>query len=386
VSKHAATQTPLDRGGTTWRYLLAAGISAGVWAQAIVGQWNSPFKLLLLLDIVAGIAAYALVRFKGENQLRITLALNGLAAFSGIASGPTTWANVSFASRRKPQEIAVLAAVYLTSAAFFWWIQPLSYKDPLWLAMALNIVFLSVQVGWGVLLGEQRELVEQLRRRAEQAETKREDALEVAKSNERQVIAREMHDVLAHRITQLSMQAGAMAYRTDLDAEQLRSGVGLIQAQANEALSDLRQVLGVLRNTETGDPINRPQPTYADLTSLFSDADKSGMPVRLVNNLMDAETMSPSTGRTLYRILQEAITNARKHALGSALYVELAGSPGEGVIFIVRNPVTNSRPYAPGSRLGLVGLVERAQLLGGRLSHGVRGDVFELRGWLPWQA
>ena len=77
-----------------------------------------------------------------------------------------------------------------------------------------------------------------------------------------------MHDVLAHRISQISMHAGALAFREDLDADGMRDSAQVIQEQAHEALTDLRDVLGVLRDAETGELHDRPQPTYADLPAL----------------------------------------------------------------------------------------------------------------------
>jgi signal transduction histidine kinase len=92
-------------------------------------------------------------------------------------------------------------------------------------------------------------------------------------------------------------------------------------------------------------------------------------------------------GRTLYRIVQEALTNARKHAPGTHVAVRLDGDPEEGVRVTVRNakPVGVRRPAAPGAGLGLVGLRERAALAGGTLTVDDAPAAFVLRGWLPWQ-
>jgi signal transduction histidine kinase len=91
-------------------------------------------------------------------------------------------------------------------------------------------------------------------------------------------------------------------------------------------------------------------------------------------------------GRTAYRIVQEAITNARKHAPASAIGVAMSGSPDDGLEVVVRNGFGLGPSSTPGAGLGLVGLAERAELAGGRLSHGVEGGSFVLRAWLPWAA
>jgi signal transduction histidine kinase len=95
--------------------------------------------------------------------------------------------------------------------------------------------------------------------------------------------------------------------------------------------------------------------------------------------------MPDQVGRTTYRIVQEGLTNARKHAPGVTVLVDVAGSPGDGVDIWIRNPArSNGVSRTPGAGLGLVGLGERAKLAGGRLESGRRSGTFELHGWLPW--
>ncbi len=135
-----------------------------------------------------------------------------------------------------------------------------------------------------------------------------------------------MHDVLAHRISQISMRAGALSYRDDLSNDELREGAAVIREAAHEALTDLRGVLGVLRD-ESGELQHAPQPTYADLGELVAEAQRSGMRVTYVDDLPAGEPIPDAAGRTLYRIVQEGITNARKHAPGAELEIEVHGSP-----------------------------------------------------------
>ena len=193
-----------------------------------------------------------------------------------------------------------------------------------------------------------------------------------------------MHDVLAHRISLVTMHAGALAYRTDLPPEQVHETARLIQTKANEALTDLRQVLGVLRGGDA--PEDRPQPTIADLDQLLAESRSGGMVVELADDLSPA-VPPEQVGRTLYRIVQEALTNARKHAVGAHVSVRLAGSPDSGISVVVRNAKrigAPTGPAAPSSGLGLVGLRERAALAGGSLVVEDTPQAFTLRGWLPW--
>jgi signal transduction histidine kinase len=181
------------------------------------------------------------------------------------------------------------------------------------------------------------------------------------------------------------MHAGALAYREDLSADDMRASAGVIQDKANEALNDLRAVLGVLRAPDTGELVGRPQPTYDDLPALIEESRDSGMHIEF-DDLLDEEPAMPvAMGRTLYRIIQEGLTNARKHAPGALVRIELSGSPDHGIDLLLRNAVGfAAAPAAPGAGLGLIGLSERAQLRGGRLEHRKDGATFVLHGWIPW--
>ena len=150
-------------------------------------------------------------------------------------------------------------------------------------------------MAWGMYIGSRRELMWSLRHRAERAEAEQELRAAQSRSNERERIAREMHDVLAHRISQISMHAGALAFREDLTADEMRDSAGVIQAKAHEALTDLRGVLGVLRD-ESGELTNAPLPTYADLPALVDEARGSGMAVTLDDRL-PADEPVPDGGR-----------------------------------------------------------------------------------------
>jgi signal transduction histidine kinase len=160
----------------------------------------------------------------------------------------------------------------------------------------------------------------------------------------------------------------------------------VIRDLANDALHDLRGVLGVLRDPETGELASAPQPTWADLPALVDQAREAGVHVELSDRLTGAEQVPDVVGRTLYRIVQEGITNAGKHAPGATIRVEVTGSPDDGVEIVLRNPLGFGPTRTPGSGLGLVGLAERAELRGGRLQGRREGRQFVLRGWIPWAA
>jgi signal transduction histidine kinase len=257
----------------------------------------------------------------------------------------------------------------------------LSEEDPVWLILIANAIAVGAVLGWGMYIGSRRELMWTLRNRAERAEAEQELRVAQARSNEQARIAREMHDVLAHRISQISMHAGALEYREDLSPDEMRASAGVIRAQAHQALTDLRDVLGVLRE---GDGERAPQPTYGDLPCLLAEARESGMRVELDDLVVDA--VPDGAGRTVYRIVQEGITNSRKHAPGALLSVRVTGSAQDGIDVLMRNPVGFGPTRTPGAGLGLVGLTERAELRGGHLSSGRDGSTFVLHAWIPWGA
>ncbi|MGV9305362.1 sensor histidine kinase [Nonomuraea sp. NPDC003727] len=248
---------------------------------------------------------------------------------------------------------------------------------PAWM-MGVGVLLVFAVFGWGMVVRSRRQLVHTLREQAQVAGRE-------ARRLERERIAREMHDVLAHRISILSLHAGALEFRPDAPPEQISKAAGAIRESAHQALQDLREVIGVLR--QPGDEADgrpeRPQPTLDDLRGLVEESRAAGMEVAL---RLEAVGHAPeSLGRNAYRIVQEALTNARKHAPGAPVRVVVTGGPGEGLTIAVRNK-TSWPSSIPGTGTGLIGLAERAELAGGRLAHrrAAEGD-FVLEAWLPWE-
>jgi signal transduction histidine kinase len=380
-----AIHPPLTRWGHTWRVLGMLAISGAAWGPMVAGQLDRPS--LLAVDLILGAVAFVAVFFRRRWPVRVAVLTGVLSAFSGIAAGPSVLAAVSLAARRVLWQVALLAAISMVAGQTAVQVQPVQGDDPYWLILTVNAVFTAGVLGWGMYIGSRRELFWTLRQRAERAEAEQGLRVEQARGTERARIAREMHDVLAHRISQISLHAGALAYRDDLTADQMRESAGVIQAKAHEALTDLRGVLGVLRDDRTGEVRDRPQPTYADVPVLVAEAREAGAAVDFRNALDgDSVDMPDIVGRTLYRIVQEGITNARKHAPGARLSIDVTGSAEDGVTVVLRNPLGFSTSGTPGAGLGLVGLSERAELRGGRLTGEREGSSFVLRGWIPWAA
>jgi signal transduction histidine kinase len=243
----------------------------------------------------------------------------------------------------------------------------------------------AVAVVLGMLVRGRREAQRELLRRTH---AEQQLLVEQARYGERTRIAREMHDVLAHRISLLSLHAGALEFRPDAPPDEVGRAAGVIRASAHQALEDLRAVIGFLRDGADGEPPQPPQPTLAALPGLLEESRAAGMRLYTDVRIDDLAAVPDTIGRHALRIVQEALTNARKHAPSAAVDLRVAGAPGDGLTIEVRNPVPVLAAGAteiPGSGTGLVGLAERATLSGGHLEHGVdsNGD-FRLRAWLPW--
>ncbi|MEI2714702.1 MAG: histidine kinase [Nocardioides sp.] len=377
-------QPEITLAGRLWRLVGMLVMSSIFWSWAVQDQWQHQ-RYRFWIDIAVGISAYVLVNWRRRFPLSIALLLNVSAGVSALAGGPALLAAVSVATRRYPREIIPLSLVILSASMFFKEYQHIDAGEIVeWEAFLITVAFVLIQIGWGLYIGSRREMYFQLRRRAEQAEAERDERIGRAREQERARIAREMHDVLAHRITQMSMLSGAMAVRTDLDADALRKVAVTLQHTAASAIDDLRGVLGVLRDPASGQQLT-PQPTYQDVRTMVDDWRRSGANVHLNEDITtDGADVPDPLGRAVYRIVQEGLTNAARHAPGSRVSITVTGGPGSGLTVRVTNPEGFRRADTSGSRLGLIGLRERAQLSGGRLTHTSQGGQFVLEGWLPW--
>lgn len=255
-------------------------------------------------------------------------------------------------------------------------------------ANVLYVALMSIALAVGSNMRTRRETIAALHDRAERAEIEAQEHAERLRVQERHRIAGEMHDVLAHRISLVSLQASALEVRADLAADVTEAAAG-IRLQSHRALEDLREILGVLRAGTDAAGL-RPQPGLADLDRLVAEARAAGASIHVDDRLVGKP--SDLVGRTIYRLVQEGLTNARKHAPGAPVSV-LLDQAGEGELCVrLRNPlVSDHGAKAPGSHSGLVGLAERVGVAGGRLSYGVRrvpegSVIFQLEAWLPWPA
>ncbi|MEU8745048.1 histidine kinase [Streptomyces parvulus] len=340
---------------------------------------------LQVADQLIGALACAAVWLRRRWPAGLAAAMLPLGFVSVTSGGATLVALFTLAVHRPFRYVAWVAGVQIALQPLYYWLRP-DPELPYLGSLVFGTLLTAAVVGWGMLARSKRQLMLSLRDRARRAETEARLRAEQAQRLAREAIAREMHDVLAHRLTLLSVHAGALEFRPDAPREEVVRAAGVIRESAHEALQDLREIIGVLRSAESDDAGGRPQPTLAALDALVTESREAGMKVTLAGRVDDPAAVPASVGRTAYRIAQEALTNARKHAPGTEVTVSVGGAPGDGLAISVRNaPADGEVPHVPGSGQGLIGLTERAALTGGTLEHGATPEGgFEVRARLPW--
>ncbi len=336
-----------------------------------------------------GCGALACLALVWRRRAPVVVALALAAVASAVASaGVANMVALYFAARYRSLVVAVgVAATDIAAGWAFWLVYP--GNKGLALTLTVNIALAAAVTAWGALLQSQSALLDAYRERAERAE--QEEALreEHIRTTERTRIAREMHDVVAHRISLVALHAGGLEVAPTHDSDEVRQAAALIRSSAVLALDELRGAIGVLRE---GEPRSLDQPGLDRLDDLVQEARAAGQDVDLVLDLTSGDASEgsmvaeePGVGRDVYRIVQEGLTNARKHAPGVPVSVAVTRTDAH-VDVVVVNGRTDRILDVPGSERGLIGLVERAALAGGQLSHGVRPDGgFEVRARLPWR-
>src|SRR5690606_24258867 len=285
----------------------------------------------LVLDALLGVLGLGALPLRRSHPRTAGVLTGLLTTVSASAIGAATVALVSVSTWRRWRWVVPVVAVWVAAAICYelvW--RPSVFGESFGMGFVVLSGGLAVGVGatcvaTGYYVGARRELLSTLQLRAETAEREQVLKAEAAREAERTRIAREMHDVLAHRISLVAMHAGALAYRTDLSREETAEAAGVIQQNAHLALSELRQVLGVLRAgvRQDGAPgadaaAEPPQPQLAQVTELVAAAasyvdvtlDADGLP----GGRLPGPELPTTTSRTAYRVVQEALTNACKHA------------------------------------------------------------------------
>jgi signal transduction histidine kinase len=366
--------------------LTMLAIAVGVGAAVLVETWDDHGEAMVVVDVVLGVAACAALWWRRSHPVHVAVVAAVISVVSASSGGAGLLALFNAAIRAPRRAIGWLALLAIAAACLF----PLVYpgRDSYGLQVLVGFLCTGVVIGWGLFVRVRRELVQSLHERAGRLEAEQRLRVEQARDAERRRIAREMHDVLAHRVSLLSVHAGALEFRPDAPPEEIAEAAGVIRASARAALQELREVIGVLREGEDG--AEPPQPTLADVPALVEESRAAGM---RVDCRVEVERELPDAlGRTVYRVVQEGLTNARKHAPNAAVAVAVSADDGRLIVEVVSRRAVGvaaavPEPGLPGAGTGLIGLAERVELAGGSLRHGPGPDGdFVLRAELPWPA
>ncbi|MFF0095964.1 sensor histidine kinase [Streptomyces canus] len=228
----------------------------------------------------------------------------------------------------------------------------------------------------GLMVRIRRAQLAGLRERAARLEIERDQRSRLATATERTRVAREMHDIVGHNLSVIITLADAGAYATDIAPARGKEALQLIGDTGRQALGELRRVLGVLRETADGPPDSpelSPQPGIADLEALCAKVRAAGLEV-VYRTSGDVDTLDSGVQLTVYRIVQEALTNTLKHAdSGTRVHLAILVEDSRLTIRVLdTGPATSSEPPNEEGH-GLVGMRERAALYGGTVSAGPAG-------------
>jgi signal transduction histidine kinase len=235
-------------------------------------------------------------------------------------------------------------------------------------------------IGWAV--GRHRNEVDrQLSEAADQVRSA-EAGTESALAEERRMIARELHDVVSHAVTVVVLQARGGRSMLDSDPDQTREALNSIESAGLEALGEMRRLVTLLREPSQG---SSPQPGLAEINALVSAARAAGAQVDLVD-LGEAGSMGAGAELTAFRLVQESLTNAMRHAPGAQVTI-MVNRQEDSTVIAISNPLPTSVQAADrepaSSRLGLLGMRERVELYGGSLTYGPEVDRWQVLGILP---
>jgi signal transduction histidine kinase len=350
-----------------------ATLEVGIQLHSADMRWSLPLLALRIPVIVAVLllrrrlplvaAVLAVADVVAQGQLSAALPI---AAYALTAHHPR-W------SVRIPA-LVIASGVVLAVISEDW---------PLHSAVVVTCCFLLWPATLGAYVPARAQLISATTDRAERAERVEQLQARRAVFRERVRIAGEMHDVVGHRVSLMVLQAGAAEMAAE-DPTKVRQLVDQTQAAGRQALEELRQLVGLLRTDDLiEDAPLTPQPLLADLPGLVEESHVAGMDVTL-QPCGQVRVVPETVERTAYRVVQEALTNAGRHAPGGQVRVTLDYRPGALAVSVVSGPGTRAANPVPGAGTGLIGLRERATAAGGHLRADPRVDgSFDVEAVLP---
>lgn len=371
---------------TEWRrhtlrgaYLAVAGICAvapvwpalqsGIFTGSPYADWQAPLAVALPLGTLAGAAAVLRSR---QPVLMTAAALVAWAVTGAYPAIVVAQYNLGAHLSSRRAQVALTALTLGVVGLPLWRIGGADASAP------LSVVVCGAPLVAGLYITSRREAMDGLTERLRGHDREQRLRIEQARTEERSRIARDMHDVVTHRVALMVLHATALEKTQGLETAEVARRIQLV---GRAALDELRSLVGVLRDGE--DPPMAPQPGLPELSGLVADSRALGIDTLL---RIDTDIVAPALiGHTAYRVVQESLTNVHKHAPDARAEVTVTNAEGE-LILVVRNSAATALhpPPVPSGHHGLVGIRERVRLVGGVLSSRPLLDGgFEVTARLP---
>ncbi|WP_327088346.1 histidine kinase [Nonomuraea sp. NBC_01738] len=353
-----AGDTYIHRGTPTWLLLVPLAITCA----GVVIRRRAP-----VLALVLGVTAVVLDALVGPSLGTILVFTDNL--YAAVLYGPARLARWMLGIT---SALAVIAGALAGFFAGNWLILGV-------VAIQAGLI-LVIPVTTAIVLRQQRDQAATERSRAEQVARLAELDRQAAITTERNRMARELHDMIANHFSAIAIQSTAALSRKDLDQATVRKVMESVRENSVKGLDEMRAMIGLLRQESEGDEAEPTRLRLADADSLIERSIQAGMPAELHITGTPRE-LPASVDLAAYRIVQEALTNALKHGTTSA-DVRIAYSPHH-VVLTVDNPVNGRPSTLPGARSGVIGMAERATLVGGALEAGPHGGGWRVEATLP---
>lgn len=384
---------------------VVAGMSSAMIASAFSANARPPDSAMIGLDMVAmvlgmtaagflvGRRRFALPLTLAASALAVVLPLDPLTALIALpwvfATGArrTAWWCTAAASvatavslwrdGTRPEEFRVFSVTSRVTGE-------VSAAAPAVLAV-VGVLCVAAAVAAGLVRASRAQAARAVADM--EGQVARADTLtdRMTRQEERELIAREVHDTVAHHISLISLQASALEVQRGAGDAQVQAAAQQVRSSAQQAIAEMRGLITTLR---AGEDPHAPGATLDDLAGLLDGARRQGRWVTSSVWVTDGSAASPALTRAVFRIVQEGLTNALKHAPGQPVEVTVRASPAEGVRIRVLNPLgprdPARTPGVPGTGSGLVGMRERAGLIGGTVQARVEQGWHVLDARLPW--
>lgn len=387
------------REGRRWSDVAAVAVAAIMVTLWFIDPEPTPAynsSSYLAASIVLGILGTTVLWWRRSLATLVATALIVLSVFFGVVAGPSLVALFTVAGYRPLRHVLAVTLLALATVPLQISIGTPLPRDVIPIGTVLLCAFILLAVGWALALKSRRELVDSLRERAAQLVRERDLVDEQVRRAEREAVASELHDSLAHQLTLISMSAGTLRYRRDEIPDELAGLVETLQHQSTTALDSLRSSLRdlrTLRTFEDSDTLHAGEDLGAAILDLVEEVRSAGQKVEL--SVHADRGLSVRLSSIIFRAVRELLTNARKHAPGAPVSLTVRANRESGILVECSNSLAGTGSLSQGNGgnhaeqegqgTGLSGIAERIQGYGGTLKTGrTTESVFSVQLRAPW--